>query len=190
MFNCGLVILALLSTSNAGYVKLGEGLSLEWNFPDSQTIDFDLSVSDKLSDAVGWVSVGLKSTKDAENKVNVDGVYVNEDDEEIEDVWTLEDGIARTDTSLKGKDSLDKSKANVNGSGKEFSWSRNLNTDDSNDLDLFQGDEYYLYFGSGNASEGLSEGSSNDIFGNYYGVITLSKDFGTSSTSAFLNFLN
>ena len=189
MLNCGLVLFACFATSFSGFVDLKQGLSLEWSFPDPDSIKFDLSVSDDLVESIGWISLGFKSTLQGTQTTNLDGAYVIEDDDRVEDIYTLEDGIVRTDESLNSKSNIEGFEITEYESNKVFSWSRALDTGDVHDNVLVEGEDYYLHYGYGVLSNDNSIGDGLDKFEGYV-EMTLSEDFGTTTSSAFLNFLN
>ena len=149
MLICGLLILASFVPCQSGFVQLVGGLDLEWRFTDSDSVEFELSVSYDMLDSYEWVSLGFKSILEGDDTKGLDGIYLIDSENSIKDTFTVQENQPQTDSSLDASDDLVDFESKDYKNSRVYTWTRPLNTGDSFDNLLQIDSDYYVHYGFG-----------------------------------------
>ena len=184
MQKCLVILIALACFADAGSVALNEYMTLEWDFLEDDSINFELTLTQAFYQQTGYCYVGFNDEEDYYG-----GDYVLElKNVETKDCYGVDEDeiIPNSDVSMGGTNDIVDSINYVEDVDYLYiTWNRVPVTGDEYDEDLIEGQDYYVYWGYGDIDE---FGKPVDPTDDGHVQITLSGDYSGTSSTSFLNF--
>ena len=170
-----LIYLGLLALGvNAGIEYLGFDMKLTWNFPDEDTIEFELYVPSHYREAFGWVGIAIQDARDARDSFTCDYYIGLLSDGLMTDRFARANGFSKTDEDQGGNYDLVVNSTENQGYFVIY-FSRKLNTGDPYDIVLIKDKPFMVKYALGPLIEGNIEQHSFRYNGLEY--VVLSQDY-------------
>lgn len=167
-----LLIICLLGLSLSGKVCLPTGWTLEWSFPDSSNISFELVLQLETLEEFGWVGIGFKYDEEETGMAGADIINFILTDMPI-DAYSESNSEPVSDIEFGGEDNILTPTYDIETF--TYTWTKPIISGDDYDKEYIENDSYQLLWACGQMSGDvmLSHDSDNrDTID-----ITLSDDF-------------
>ncbi|CAG9311432.1 unnamed protein product [Blepharisma stoltei] len=168
-----LVYLALQSFIPLGLSAIIQSLSigtqLAWYFPDNSTITFYYLLPTEYVGTSNWewIGIGFLPSSSSYAMTGADIITIETSSGQTDDRFASDNGYPSLDTSNGGKNSLQETQQLIMDTYTVYSWTRQLNTEDNDDLSLQINGQYLTISAKGNIAGGdiaqhSSSGTSSD----------------------------
>ena len=172
----------LIHSAFAGIYYLPFGVIFEWHFPDTETVSYQITVPNELSEYNDYIDYRILEAAGVDITNRKDTIVIFfENNKVVDAVGGIDTLYLYTDTDEGGTDDILNPSFEVVGENTVYTYQKLLNTGDDCDIHLFVDNAYRLVYSNSTKNEDGTLSVSLDQ--NYSFDFVFSEDYGETAES-------